>query len=203
MPDLDAVAAGWKLREPMTGSGSGCFNLRLMNQLWRAMAAVGPRDAWHEELAQGAARGALLGIAPRDPLEGLLAAQMLAVHDAAMECLRRAHLPEQTFEGRGQNLGQANRLVRSYAMLLEALDKHRGKGQPQVVRVERVTVEAGGRAIVGAVAHPGGGGGSGAGNGRQPHAPAALAHEPGVPLRGADPEGEPVPVAGGGGEDAM
>ena len=165
------------------------------------MGVVGSRDAWHEELGQRAARDALLGIAPRDPLEGMLAAQMLAVHDAAMECLRRAHLPEQTFEGRGQNLGHANRLVRSYAALLEALDKHRGKGQPQVVRVERVTVEAGGQAIVGTVAQ--GGGGSGAGNGRQPHAPAALAHEPGVPLRGADARREPVPVAGGGRQGAL
>jgi hypothetical protein len=81
----------------------------------------------------------------------MLAAQMIVVHDAALECFRRAHLPEQTFEGRQAALGQANKLVRSYTTLLEALDRHRGKGQPQVVRVERVTVEAGGQAIVGAV----------------------------------------------------
>jgi hypothetical protein len=30
----------------------------------------------------------------------MLAAQMVATHEAAMECFRRAHLPEQTFEGR-------------------------------------------------------------------------------------------------------
>ena len=146
MPDLDLLAAEWSLRRNLTGSGSGSFNLRLLNQLWRSQCVVGSRDQWHEELGQRAARGALDGIAPRDPLEGMLAAQMLAVHDAAMECLRRANIPEQTFEGRQAALGQANRLVRSYAALLEALDRHRGKGQPQVVRVERVTVEAGGQA---------------------------------------------------------
>jgi hypothetical protein len=54
-----------------------------------------------------------------------------------------------------------------------------------VVRVERVTVEAGGQAIVGAVAREGGG--SGPGSDGRPHAPAALAHEPGVPLRGGSP----------------
>lgn len=62
---------------------------------------------------------------------------------------------QQTFEGRRENLGQANRLVRSYAVLLEALDRHRGKGQPQVVRVERVAVEAGGQAVVGVVGREG------------------------------------------------
>ena len=82
---------------------------------------------------------------------------MVAVHEAAMECLRRAMLDGQSFEGRQANLGQAGKLTRSYAVLLEALDRHRGKGQPQVVRVERVTVEAGGRAIVGAVSQGGGG----------------------------------------------
>ena len=95
-------------------------------------------------------------------------------------------------------------MSRTYAILLEALDKHRGKGQPQVVRVERVNVEAGGRAIVGAVSHPGRGGG---GDGREvdgrAHAPAALAHEPGTPLRCVDPEREPVPVARGEGEAAL
>ena len=59
------------------------------------------------------------------------------------------------------NLDMASKLSRTYAALLEALDKRRGKGQPQVVRVERVNVEAGGQAIVGAVSH-GGGGGDGA-----------------------------------------
>jgi hypothetical protein len=196
MPDLDAVAADWKLQEPMTGSASGCFNLRLLNQLWRAMCAVGPHDdAWHEELGQRATRGALLGIAPRDPLEGMLAAQMLAIHDTAMECLRRAHIPDQTFEGRQANLAQANKLVRSYAGLLEALNKHRGKGQ-QVVRVEHVTVQAGGQAIVGAVSQ---GGGDGGGSDERSHAKgaAALAHAPECPLRCPDPQGDPVPLARG------
>ena len=98
------------------------------------------------------------------------------------------------------NLGQAGKLTRSYAVLLEALGRHRGKGQPQVVRVERVTVEAGGQAIVGAVGQ--GGGGSGTGSDGRPHAK-ALAHAPEPTLRGQDPGREPVPVAGGEGEEAL
>lgn len=41
----------------------------------------------------------LKGIGPKDPLESILAAQMVATHEAAMECCRRTHLPEQSFEG--------------------------------------------------------------------------------------------------------
>ena len=194
MPDLDTVAEEWALRRPITGSGSGCFNLKLLNQTWNALWVMGTRDEWHREIGQRAATGALRDIAPRDPLEGMLAAQMIVVHDAALECFRRAHLPEQTFEGRQAALGQASRLVRSYTTLLEALDRHRGKGQPQVVRVERVTVKAGGQAIVGAMSQ---GGGDGRKSDEQPRAPAALAHESSSTLWSPDPERQPVPVAGG------
>jgi hypothetical protein len=71
---------------------------------------------------------ALMGIAPKDELEGMVAAQLVAAHNAAMECYRRAMIGEQTFEGRRENLAQANKLSRTYAALLEALNRHRGKG---------------------------------------------------------------------------
>jgi hypothetical protein len=63
-------------------------------------------------------------------------------------------LGEQTFEGRSESLSQANKLSRTYAVLLDALNRHRGKGQ-QKVTVEHVHVHQGGQAIVGAV-NPGG-----------------------------------------------
>ena len=99
---------------------------------------------------------ALVGIAPKDELEGMIAAQLVACHNASMECYRRAMIGEQTFEGRRENLNQANKLSRTYATLLEALNRHRGKGQ-QKVTVEHVHVHAGGQAVVGKVETPGGG----------------------------------------------
>jgi hypothetical protein len=51
-------------------------------------------------------------------------------------------LPEQTFEGRHENLNQANKLSRTFAALIEALDRHRGKGQ-QRITVEHVNVHPG------------------------------------------------------------
>jgi hypothetical protein len=78
---------------------------------------------------------------------------MVACHNAAMDCCRRAMIPEQTSEGRKMNLNFATKLTRTYALHMEALDKHRGKGQ-QKVTVEHVHVHKGGQAIVGTVNHP-------------------------------------------------
>ena len=80
-------------------------------------------------------------------------------------------------------------------MLVEALNRYRGKGQ-QHVRVEHVHVNQGGQAIVGAVQ----GGGVPRKREDQPHAPGAITYEPGIPMRGPDPEREAVPVAGGAGK---
>jgi hypothetical protein len=71
-------------------------------------------------------------------LECMMAAQ-LRCHNAAMDCYRCAMLREQTFAGRREALNQANRLPRTYATLLDALNRHRGKGQ-QKVTVEHVHV---------------------------------------------------------------
>ena len=76
-----------------------------------------------------AAVAALKAIAPCNELEGMLAVQMVSTHNAAMDCLRRAMLPEQTFEARDLNLKHAAKLLSIYTRQLEVLDKHRGKGQ--------------------------------------------------------------------------
>ena len=53
---------------------------------------------------------ALVGISDKDELEGMLAAHLLAAHNAAMECYRGVMLGEQTYEGRRENLNQATKL---------------------------------------------------------------------------------------------
>src|ERR1700730_5224024 len=85
-----------------------------------------------------AAIAGLIGIAPQDEIEGMIAAQLIAAHNATMECYRRAMIGEQTLEGRRDNLSQANKLSRTYATLIEALNRHRGKGGRQKVTVEHV-----------------------------------------------------------------
>ena len=87
---------------------------------------------------------------PADGAEGMLATQMVGTHDAALECLKRAAIANQTFEGRDMALKHAHKLMALYTQQLATLNKHRGKGQ-QKVTVEHVNVEAGGQAIVGNV----------------------------------------------------
>ena len=96
----------------------------------------------------------LIGIAPQDEIESMIAAQLIAAHNATMECYRRAMIGEQTLEGRRDNLSQANKLSRTYAVLLDALNRHRGMGGQQKVTVEHVHVHAGGQAVVGTVETP-------------------------------------------------
>src|SRR5580693_8320185 len=174
------------------GSRSDSWNNILANQavetLWLKNSDKAARDRQY-----GATVAALAGIRPRDELEGMLAGQLLAAHNAAMECYRRAMIGEQTFEGRRENLSQANKLSRTYAALIEALNRHRGKGQ-QKVTVEHVHVHQGGQAIVGAVNQ---GGERTQEWGEQADAKKEFTHEPSTPLRSPDPEWEPVPIASG------
>jgi hypothetical protein len=131
------------------GSRSDHWNNILANQAISALW-LKHSDPETREKQFSAVIAALIGIGPKDELEGMMAAQLIAGHNAAMECYRRAMHSEQTFEARRENLAQANKLSRTYAMLLEALNRHRGKGQ-QKVTVEHVHIHSGGQAVVGVV----------------------------------------------------
>jgi hypothetical protein len=172
------------------GSMSDDWNNILANQavqtLWLKSA-----DAEEINRQRHAAVDVLIGMAPQDEFEGMVAGQLVACHNASMECYRRAMITDQTFEGRRENLNQANKLSRTYATLLEFLNRHRGKGQ-QKVTVEHVHVHAGGQAVVGTVEHQGGGDQSKSEG--QPHAK-QITHAPQLPMRSTDKKREPVPVA--------
>jgi hypothetical protein len=88
-------------------------------------------------------------------MEAMLAAQMAAVHMATMALARRLANVENTAQ---QDSAERafNKLARTFAAQVEALKRYRSRGD-QTVRVEHVTVNEGGRAIVGNVAHRGGG----------------------------------------------
>jgi hypothetical protein len=172
------------------GSMSDDWNNILANQTIRSLWFFENSDADEVRRQRHAAVDALIGIKPGDELEGMIAAQLIACHNASMECYRRAMIRDQTFEGRQENLNQANKLSRTYATLLECLNRHRGKGQ-QKVTVEHVHVHEGAQAIVGNVESPGGGLAPKAKD--QPH---AITHAPDTPMPCPDTPREPVPVAG-------
>lgn len=203
---------------PIGGSGSKALNNVLANQ---AIATLWLPSGVAEEERDRRCQAALIAMMEfrsADGIEGMLAAQAVGLHSASMECLRRAMIPEQSGQASDQLRRQGANLSRAFLDVLAALDRKRGKGVRQVVRVERVMVAPGGQAIVGSVQagaagrkQYGEGVGYDGGAGGEPHAPPSgrttagtpptrLAHDaaPGAvlpPLRSADPGQDAVPVA--------
>lgn len=147
------------------GARSDDWNYQIAEQAANSLYFGGSEQEDRNRMTTGAI-AAIVEIKPQDSLEGMAAAQLVAAHNAAMECYRRAMIHGQTFESRKEALSQANRLSRSWATLLDALNKHRGKGQ-QKVTVEHVHVHEGGQAVVGTIESHQGGNNSAT---EQPHA---------------------------------
>src|SRR2546425_1270104 len=129
---------------------------------------------------------------PQDEIESMIAVKLIDSHNATMECYLRAMIGEQTLEGRRDNLSQANKLSRTYAVLLDALNRHRGKGGQQKVTVEHVHVHAGGQAVVGTVETPAS---VNSRNSENQHNARQITHAPQPTIPSLDPPREPLPVA--------
>ena len=126
---------------------------------------------------------------------GYLPSLMVASHAAAHDCYARA---ARIAEHRGdlapwrEGVNAATKLTRTVVALGEGLDRHRGKSGQQNVRVEHVTVNDGGQAIVGNIEAPGRG--DERGIGKRPHAERTF----GPAVWRPDPERDPLPRAGDG-----
>lgn len=83
----------------------------------------------------------LLDIKSADPIEGMLASQIIAAHEASLHLRQLAWLPEQHFVVQTKYLELAEKAARTMAVLMERLDQHRGRGQQQIT-VKHVTVHA-------------------------------------------------------------
>jgi hypothetical protein len=111
------------------------------------------------------------GIRPRDDNEGMLAAQMTAVHIATMTAARRLANVE-TIDQQDSASNMFNKCARTFTAQVEALKKYRSTGE-QSIKVQHVNVHDGGQAIVTSTMQTGGGG-----NGKrddQPHESSAAA----------------------------
>jgi hypothetical protein len=131
----------------MAGSELPEFNHALLNA---TVATISAHDPDAAAVRVAAATAALAAFKPTDEIEGMIAAQAVALHHAAMECFRRATLPGHAPEVASKLRKDGANMARGMTDMLEALDRRRGKGH-QLVRVERVVVHEGGQAIVGNV----------------------------------------------------
>jgi hypothetical protein len=200
------MRALWALAlQQVFGTVSTDFAGMMLSDL--ADAVTVDRDTIDEKTLNGVL-GALHGINPGDEVEAMLAAQMVATHLAAMECLRWARAPGQTFEGRDMNLRHATKLTRTYTMQVESLKRYRSKGEQRVVvQYQHVTVTAEQAAVqVNGTTFDPGGRGAVSKSEEQSHAqadPAPLAYAPEPAMRCPDPAGDAVPAAGSGGESSV
>jgi hypothetical protein len=123
------------------GSQADVWNLRLTNLVIGAL----PIDQSNSDTAKAASSAvchAIVDIAPADPIEGILIAQLMAANEAALSMYRKGwSQPPEFFQARTKYLQLADKAARTVLMLTERLDHHRGRGQQQIV-VKHVTVNA-------------------------------------------------------------
>lgn len=123
-----------------------CADL-LINQISNAHPSINENNTAH---IINQTTPLLQAIAPQDELEGMLAVQMVGIHNLTMEMMQRASAPNQTVEGVNYNINRITKLSRTFTAQLEVLNKHRGKGQ-QKMTVEHVHINEGGQAVIGNV----------------------------------------------------
>jgi hypothetical protein len=158
-PEGDRPLALAKMAEAF-GSADHGLQMFLFNQVVQTFKGCqSSADSYDEdkmvELCDNA-MAILQGIKPQDEIEGMLAVQMVGVHNMAMEAMRLVMIPDQYPEARDCNANRANKLLKTFALQLEALKKYRTGGQ-QKMTVEHVHVHKGGQAIVGSVSQAEGG----------------------------------------------
>ena len=190
MPSSAPAPASEGALPTVSGSGPGEWNDSLVAGIAQVCAGSDLRGDDMGAAAKRARAGlaAMNGIGPGDVIADLLSAQLVSAHHAAMDCYKRAAGGELPLEVWREALNQANRLSRTSAALIEALNRHRGKSGQQTVRVEHVTVNDGGQAIV-RRRRATGGGGDDPGNVEQPHAR-------GPPVRRSHAERDAMPRPG-------
>jgi hypothetical protein len=171
------------------GGESEKWNLRQMRLLVSALPGIKSYDKKDAGEIGSAVVSGVMDLKPKDPIEGMLAAQIVVAHEAALDMYRRAwSQPPEYFEARCRYLQMADRAQRTVAMLTERLDRHRGAGQ-QSITVKHVTVNAD-SAIVANVELAGGG--APAEIKDQPH---AIANSLQPALWGENQKREALPIA--------
>jgi hypothetical protein len=143
--------AGFRARlADALGTASPDFVDASLHQLVQAVSHCDSPEGG-SEMELNAALALIESVRPTNEIEAALALQMAATHRLAMEMmggLRRGITANAPISG-----GLATKLLRAFAGQFELLDRLRRSGR-QIVRVEHVTVQSGGQAIVGHVEAP-------------------------------------------------
>jgi hypothetical protein len=132
-----------KLLAAATGGAAPELAQRLLLEVTGTLGlSFDPADEADDAAKAAAALQMMQAAAPRDPLEAMLAAQMTAVHGAAMRALRRAaECGAEYPQIEALYARQAARLTNLFMRQMEALERRRGRdvGQPARDAVTRDT----------------------------------------------------------------
>src|ERR1051325_6741732 len=138
MPEISYAREGGELKD-ICGSDSDAFNIPLFKELLSSVTVNCSSD--EADLLVPAVYDALKGINPRNEIEGMLAAQMIATHHLSMHCVRRAQMEGVVKFAEGWT-NQATKLSRSCLSLgkwlLERPDQEADKRQPEASCVEQL-----------------------------------------------------------------
>jgi len=124
-------------------------NRAVISELLGQIAVLGSHGKRIDQGASNFALGFVDSMKPRDTAETLLFTQMAAIHQATLMMARRLNHVD-NIQQQDSAERALNKLSRTFAAQMDTLKRYRSKGQ-QTVRVERVTVQDGGQAIVGTV----------------------------------------------------
>ena len=168
------------------------WNLRLMNLVGGSLPINHSNRETNNEAVKAVCQ-ATADIAPADPVEGILIAQLMAANEASLALYRKGwqNVPEY-FDAGTKFLQLADKAARTVVLLTERLDHHRGRGQQQItvkhVTTNNVTAD---QAIIADSVTTGGA--------RNVSSPALLAASSVMPMPILEEARQPDPVGVGGG----
>jgi len=121
------------------GSQADQWNHRLNSQTLNALPIAHSKNDDSITEACLAVSYGVMDIAPADPVEGILIAQLMAANEASLALYRKGwqNMPEY-FDAGTKFLQLADKAARTVVLLTERLDHHRGRGQQQIT-VKHVT----------------------------------------------------------------
>ena len=181
-------------RKALGGSKADEWNDRLSNLTVNALPIAYSKNTQSVTEACLAVSYGVMDMAPADPLEGILIAQLMVANEAALAMYQKGwSQPPEFFEARTKYLQLADKATRTVVMLTERLDHHRGRGQQQItvkhVTTNNVTAD---QAIIAESVTTGAG--------RNVASPALLAASSAAPMPILDEIKRPDPVGVGRGE---
>ncbi len=138
-----------ELGEQLMADALGVADRDAMHGILRQLVKASVNDERPDQVNLAFMISMVKSIKPRDSVEAMLVAQMVCVHVMAMRCAY--HLANAQDVAQQDSAGRAlGRLARTFPAQIEALNRYRSHGEPAIT-VQNVSVQDGGKAIVGNV----------------------------------------------------